>query len=447
MTSTLRTPASAPGRLPVLGHGLQMKRRPAEFLLELQSGEPVVTIALGKRPAYVVNDPTLMRELLRDGDTFVRGGPMTDRFRSMFGNGLGISEGEFHRRQRALIQPAFHRNKVIHYTELMSRTVAGKLDSWRDGQRLAVEKEMDELALSNVVEVVFAGDRRLDRARFMAATTTVLGGLFRRITDVTGVLTRLPTQANRDYDAAAEYLRATIRRVIAEYRAAGTDHGDLLSMMLFARDEDGRPAMSDEQVHDEVMTFFIAGSNTIANTLCWALHHVGADAGVQRRLHAEVDRVLDGRAAGYADVAALEYTRQVLSETLRLRTQGLFNNRVTARDAELGGYLIPAGSDVLYSFHAVHHNPRIYPEPERFDPDRWLPERARALPRGAFMPFATGVHGCIGDQFAWTEMIVSLASIAARWRLEPVPGHEPKPVPAMTMPVDALPMTARLRTR
>lgn len=445
MTGTLRVPAPAPGRLPVLGHGLQMKRRPGEFLLELQSGEPVVSIALGRRTMYVVNDPALIRELLRDGDTFVRGGPMTERFRSLFGNGLGISEGEFHRRQRALIQPAFHRNKIIEYAELMSRMVADRLDSWRDGQRIAVEKEMDELALSNVVEVIFAGDRSLDRARFMAATTTVLNGLFRRITDVTGLLTRLPTPANRRYDAAAAYLRTTIRRVIADYRSAGVDHGDLLSMMLFARGADGRPAMSDAQLHDEVMTFFIAGSNTIANTLCWALHHIGADPEVEERLHAEVDRVLDGRVAGHADLPALEYTRRVLSETLRLRTQGLFNNRVTARDAELGGYLIPAGSDVLYSFHAVHHNPRIYPDPERFDPDRWLPERARKLPRGAFMPFATGVHGCIGDQFAWTEMTICLASIAARWRMEPVPGHQPKPVPAMTMPVDSLPMTPRRR--
>jgi pentalenene oxygenase len=422
-----------------------MKRRPGEFLLSLQSGEAVTTIQLGRELMYVVNDPELIRQVLRDADTFARGGPIIERFRLMFGNGLGISEGECHRRQRALIQPAFHHKRIIHYASLMSGVVASKVNSWQDGQRLAVDKEMDELALANVTQVIFSADAALDRARFMAATGVVLGGLFRRVTDATGVLTRLPTPGNRRFEKAADYLRRTINEVIGDYRAGGVDHGDLLSMMLFARGDDGEQIMTDRQLHDEVMTFFIAGSNTISNTLSWAFHALATHPEIERRLHAEVDEVLAGRPAHYRDVSLLDNTRRVITETLRMRTQALFLSKVTTTATELGGYHIPAGAPVLYSFHALNHNPAIHPDPEKFDPDRWLPERAKSIPRGAFMPFGMGIHGCIGDQFAWTEMIILLATVAALWRLVSVPGHEPRPKLAITMPVDALPMTVHRR--
>jgi cytochrome P450 len=394
---------------------------------------------------YVINDTELMRQILRDPEVFGRGGPIAERFRLMFGNGLGISDGDFHRRQRALIQPAFQHKRIVYYASLMSQLVAAKADSWQDGQQLAVDKEMDELALADVTQVIFAPDTALDRTRFMAATAVMLGGLFRRMTDATGLLTRLPTPGNRRYQASADYLRRAINEVIGKYRASGADHGDLLSMMLLARGDDGEPAMSDQQLHDEVMTFFIAGSTTISNTLSWAFHEIATHPEVENRLHDEVDRVLAGRSAEYPDVSQLEYIKRVITETLRLRTQGLFLSKVTTTETQLGAYHIPAGISVLYSFHALNHNPAIHSDPERFDPDRWLPERAKVIPRGAFMPFGMGVHGCIGEQFSWAEMIISLATIAARWRLVPVPGHQPRPKPAITMPVDALPMTAHRR--
>jgi cytochrome P450 len=445
MTTIARSPATAPGRLPVVGHALQMKRRPGDFLLSLQdSGDAVTIIQLGPKQMYVVNEPGLIRELLRDPETFARGGPITERFRMMFGNGLGISEGEFHRRQRAIIQPAFDHTRIMQYTERMSEVVAQRTAGWPDGGRVAVDKEMDNLALTNVTQVIFSADTAIDIAEFVAATTVLLGGLFRRMTDTIG-LTKLPTPANLRYRAATEYLRRTINQVINDYRASGVDRGDLLSTMLYARTENGEPAMSDQQLHDEVMTFFIAGSNTVSNTLSWALHEIAIHPEVERRLHEEVDRVLAGRPAGYHDVAELDYTRRVITETLRKRTQGLFLSRMTTRDTDLGGYRIPAGTDVLYSFHALNHNPAIHADPERFDPDRWLHERAKAIPRGAFMPFSVGVHGCIGDQFAWVEMIVLLATITARWQLSSVPGHQPKPKLAITMPVDSLPMIAHRR--
>jgi cytochrome P450 len=310
-----------------------------------------------------------------------------------------------------------------------------------------VEREMDELSLTVVTRVVFSDEIDMDRARFMAATAVVLGGLFRRVTDTTGILTRLPTPSNRRYARAAAYLRRTIEEVIQHYRRRGTDQGDLLSMMMSAVDDDGRPAMDDAQLHDEVMTLFIAGSNTISNTLAWALYEVATHPEVESRLHAEVDEVLGGRPPELADLSRLDYTRRVIAETLRVRTQGLFLAKVTTRSVELGGYAIPAGATVIYSFHALNHNPLIHPGPERFDPDRWLPDRAEHIPKGAFMPFAVGVHSCIAEHFAWTEMVITLATIAATWQLVTTPGHVPRPKLAITMPVDALPMTPKRRVQ
>lgn len=445
MTAALRPPGTAPGALPLLGHALRMKRNPGPFLVELQSGDPVTVIRLGRKPMYVVNDPGLMCDVMRRPDVFARGGPITERFRLLFGNGLGISDGEFHRRQRRLIMPAFQHAQLAGYAAVMSRHAEAKADSWHDGQRLAVHEEMDELALANIVRVLVADDVALDRVRFMAAASVVLGGLFRRITDTTGLLTRLPTRANRRYREAEAFLRRTVEAVIGEYLAVGTDRGDLLSKMVFARDEDGRRAMSDEQVRDEVMTFLIAGSNTISNTLSWAFHELGAHPDVERRLHDEVDRVLAGRTAGHEDLVHLDHTRRVVTETLRFRTQGLFQSRVTTADTGLGGYRVPAGAVVLYSAHALNHNPLIHADPGRFDPDRWLAYRDHPRPPGAFLPFGTGVHGCIGERLSWAELVISLATIAARWRLVPVPGHRVRPKPAITMPVNALPMTAHRR--
>jgi len=432
-------PAVAPGGLPVLGHALELKRRPGEFLLALQSGDPVVRLRLGRSPAFVVNDPALIREVLLDPTTFARGGPITERFRQMFGNGLGISDGPLHRRQRAVLAPAFSHAHVAEYAATMTEVADAVVGRWREGEVVHVEKEMDELALAVVTRVVFS-DGIDDPRRFMEATGIVLSGLFRRVTDTTGVLTRMPMRANRRYDAARAYLRQTIDDVISRRREHGHLQGDLLSLMLSAVDEDGRPAMDDTQLHDEVMTLFIAGSNTISNTLAWALYEVATHRNVEARLHAEVDDVLDERPAAFDDLPLLGYTRRVVAETLRVRTQGLFLAKVTTAPAELGGYSIPAGATVVYSFHALNHNPLIHPDPERFDPDRWLPERAERIPKGAFMPFAVGLHGCIAEHFAWTEMEIALATVAARWQLATVPGHVPRPVRAITMPVDALPM-------
>ncbi|MBM7774184.1 pentalenene oxygenase [Actinokineospora baliensis] len=435
------TPAIAPGAVPVLGHALLMKRAPREFLLSLQDTDPVIGIRLGRQTVYVINDPALIRTALRDPDTFGKGGPITERFRAMFGNGLGISDGDLHRRQRALMQPAFSHSRIVGYAALITEEAQRRFGGWRDGERVEVHRELADLALTNLTRAMFAADTGVDADLFREATATVLNGLYLRVMDPTGLLARLPVPANRRYRAAERYLRGVIDGVIATYRAAPVDRGDLLSILVLA--EDG--GMSDAQLHDEVMTIFIAGAESIANTLAWACHEVAAHPEVEAKLCAEADRVLAGRAAAYVDLASLTYTKQVISETLRLRTQGWALSRTTTRETTIGGYAIPANAAIMYSPHALNHNPALHHDPSRFDPDRWSIDNAKALPRGAYIPFGTGNHTCIGEPFALTEMTLTLASIAARWRLEPVPGHTPRPKVALTMPVDALPMVPRRR--
>ncbi|RLK58081.1 pentalenene oxygenase [Actinokineospora cianjurensis] len=439
------TPAIAPGAVPVLGHALLMKRAPREFLLSLQGTDPVIGIRLGRQTVYVINDPGLIRSALRDPDTFGKGGPITERFRAMFGNGLGISDGELHRRQRALMQPAFSHSRIVGYAAQITEQARARFGGWQDGVEVAVHQEMADLALTNLTRAMFAADGgvEVDADRFREATATVLNGLYRRVMDPTGVLARLPTPANRRYRAAESHLRGVIDGVVAAYRAAPEDRGDLLSILMLARD--GQATMSDRQVHDEVMTIFIAGAESIANTLAWACHEVAAHPEVEARLCAEADRVLAGRAAEYIDLASLGYTKQVISETLRLRTQGWALSRTTTRQTTIGGYRIPADAAIMYSPHALNHNPALHRDPGVFNPDRWEVGVARAVPRGAYIPFGTGNHTCIGEPFALTEMTLTLASIASRWRLEPVPGHTPRPKVALTMPVDALPMIPRRR--
>lgn len=445
--TTPRSLTTAPGRLPVLGHGLQMTRRPREFLLSLQYGQSVTTIQLGRKRVYVINDPELVRQVLRDSDTFGKGGPITERLRLWFGNGLGISDGEFHRRQRALMQPAFHHTEIVRHAALMSDVVMETMSTWQDGVRVPVDREMSRLALTNVTKAMFSVDSSVNHARFLAAVAVVLGGVSSRLTDATGLRSKLPTRANRRYSQAAGYLRRTIDQVIDDYRAGDVDNGDLLSMMLHARGDDGAQAMSDRQLHDEVMTIFIAGAESVGNTLAWVFHELAAHPDVERRLHDEVDRVLAGGPAGYDDIAGLEYTKRVLTETLRLRTQGLALSRFTTRECDLGGYRIPAQAPVLFSQYALNHNPAFHPDPERFDPDRWHPDRAKTVPRGAFIPFGMGNHTCIGEPFALTEMIITLATVAARWRLRPAPGHHTRPKSPAVMAVDSLPMIPHRRQR
>jgi cytochrome P450 len=241
-----------------------------------------------------------------------------------------------------------------------------------------------------------------------------------------------PTPHNQRLRAARAQLDATVYRIIAERRQSGEDRGDLLSVLLRTRDQDVGGFMTDQQVRDEAMTLFLAGHETTANALTWTWYLLAQHPDVEARLHAEVDALGHGLPTA-ADLPRLAYTRMVLAESMRLYPPAWGMGRRALADVQIGGYTIPAGSLVLVSPYVTQRDARFFPDPGRFDPERWTTEAQAARPRFAYFPFGGGARQCIGEQFAWTEGILALATISRRWRLRLVPGHPVALHPLITL--------------
>ncbi|MFC4852795.1 cytochrome P450 [Actinophytocola glycyrrhizae] len=412
----------APGRLPLLGHTLPMLLRRYEFTTSLRNHGDVVRVDLGTMPTYVVTNPRLVHELLVTKGPLFRKGALFDRFLPVFGNGLATSNGTFHRGQRRMVQPSFHRDRIAAYTETMARAAADLTSTWRPGQVRVVEEDTQALAVTIVGEALFStemGKRAIEEVR-RSIFIVLKHGMVRALSP--SFVEKLPLRGNREFDAAIERMRAIVLDVVRGWREDGTDRGDLLSMLLLARHPDTGAGMSDRQVHDEVMTLLIGGIETTALALAWACHELARHPEVERRVHAEVDEVLGGRTPTFADVEKLVYVNQVVNEVLRMYPVWFLMRRALA-PVELGDVVLPAGAEVIFSPHALHHDPASFEAPYRFDPGRWSPERAAKVPKGAFVPFGAGTRQCVGNLFARTEIVITLATVAARWRLVPVPGR------------------------
>lgn len=257
----------------------------------------------------------------------------------------------------------------------------------------------------------------------------------------------MPLPANWRLDRKVIRLRAIVQQTTEDYRRAGVDHGDLLSTLLAVRDENTKEGMTNRAIVDQVLTLIVAGTETTSTALAWAFHALGQDPESERRLHAEVDEVLAGRPACLDDVPKLGYTQRVITEALRLYPPAWLLTRRTTAEVELGGHRIAPGTTILFSPYALHRDPDVFPDAERFDPDRWLPERANAVPRGAVLSFGAGKRKCIGDAFAMTEATIILSTLAGRWRLRPIPGVKIKPIPMINLSPGAMPMRVESRHR
>ncbi|SEQ11420.1 Cytochrome P450 [Lentzea xinjiangensis] len=406
----------APHRWPLLGHTPAMLTRRARFTDALHEHGDVVRLDLGPLHAHFVTSASLTHEVLVTQGAKFRKGAMFDKFQPYLGTGLLLSNGEYHLRQRRMMQPAFHRDRMEAYASTMARSAAALAARWRPGEVRVVEDDMQELAVTIVGEALFSaeiGQRAVEEVR-RSIFTVIQQGMVRALSP--GFVEKLPLPGNREFDAAIARMKAVVLQVIESWRADGADHGDVLSMLLLAR-EDG-VGMTDRQTYDEVLTLLTAGIETTAIALAWAFYEVGRDPGIESRLHAEVDAVVGDRPVTFADVASLPYTKKIVQETLR-RYPIWFVMRRTLVDVELGDIALPAGAEVIISPHALHHDARHFPEPHRFSPDRWTPEFAANLHRGAFIPFGGGNRLCLGNLFAQTEIVTTLATIASRWRLVP----------------------------
>jgi pentalenene oxygenase len=433
---------TAAGAWPLLGHAPALYRRPLEFLESLPARGRLVRVLMGPRPVIVVCDSELTDRMLREDHVYDKGGPLFDKARESMGNGLVTCPHADHRRQRRLCQPAFHPARLAGYAQVMAEQIGRLAEDWRPGEPVDLMAALYGLTGRVAVQTMFGADLPLDvQNQALADLRTIVAGTYIRML-VPGWINRLPTPGNRRYDRARARLRSSIGQIAARRRACDQDQAtDLLAALLSAHDdapEAGQPAtgMSDVEVVDQVLTFFMAGTETTASALAWALHLVAGDPRVEARLHAEVDAVLGGRTPVMADLPELPYTARVITETLRLYPPGWFFTRSTAVDCELDGERLAAGTTVAYSPYLIHRLGALYPDPGRFDPDRWDgSDRAPAKPavRGAFIPFAAGRRKCIGEDFAFTEAVLALAALSARWRLRPAPGTRVRPSVGATM--------------
>jgi cytochrome P450 len=438
----------APGAIPVLGHALPLWRHPLRLLENLPPDADLVEIRIGPKRAYLAHQPELAQQLLADSRTFDKGGPLFEKARLLVGDGLVSSAWQPHRRQRRMLQPAFHPSRVPGYIALMGEEVEAELSSWRPGEPLDVSEVMHGLTLKITARTMFAttaGSKAIDEVAY--CMPVIMRGVYKRMMAPIGLMEKLPTPHNRDFERVRVRMRELIGETVAAYRASGAaDTGDLMSILVNTRDEETGEGLSDQEIHDQVMTLLIGGTETTGNTMAWAFHTLATHPEIEERLHAELDSVLDGRVPGFQDLHSLSYTARVITETLRMYPPAWLLTRTTTRETELAGRRLEPGTIVLYSPYALGHNPETYTDPHIFDPDRWLPERAASLPRVANLPFGGGSRKCIGDSLGTAETTITLAGIASRWRLRTVPGTKPgTAVPRASLGTGPLPMVPEPR--
>ncbi len=411
------------------------RRGPLPFFQNLaQQYGDISYFRLGPQEAFFLNHPDYIKDVLvTNHQNFIKGLAL-QRAKRLLGEGLLTSEGEFHRRQRRLAQPAFHRAHIGSYASVMTNYASQTRERWQDGATLDVSEEMMRLTLAIVGKTLFDANVVSD-AQEVGEAMTVVMDMFNIITiPFFELLQKLPLPQLRRFDHAKARLDAIIYRLIEERRCGGEDRGDLLSMLLLAQDTEGDGGqMTDAQLRDEVMTIFLAGHETTANALTWTWYLLSQNTDVETKLHEEIDAVLGTRLPTVENVAQLKYTEMVLAESMRLYPPAWAIGRLALKEFEIAGYVVPARSLVLMSQFVMHRDPRYFRDPLRFDPERWTAAGRDSRPQFSYFPFGGGPRRCIGEGFAWMEGILLLATLAQQWQMRLVPNHPVALKPVITL--------------
>jgi cytochrome P450 len=425
--------------LPLVGNALQFGRDPLGFVRGVQRAYgDVATIHMGRERAMVLFfRPEHVRYILVDGARAFNAGQGRDIMRRFLGDGLLTTDGAFHRRQRRLVQPAFHKRRAEAYARIMVDYARDLLDEWTPGAEVDVARALQELTLRIVVRALFDLDLRAERGDLSAAFSAVIEGqnpTMRRLLPF-----ELPSPARDRALAGAARLDAFVYGLITQRRAEGRDTGDVLSMLLQARDEEdgageaGGAGLTDRQVRDETMTLIAAGHETTASALAWTFYLLSRNPAPRDRLVAELRDVLGGRPPEVDDLPRLPYLDWVVSESMRLYPPAWIVNRTAIEPFELGGYSFPAGTRVAVSQWVTHHLPELWGDPEAFRPERWDPAAGQKPPQGAYFPFGAGPRMCIGMPFAQLEARLVLATLLQRYVPALVPGWPVRPLPRVTL--------------
>jgi cytochrome P450 len=438
--------ADGPRGLPILGNLIDVQKDYLGFMTRIarQYGE-VARYRLGNLTLYQINAPQGIQHILQDKHHNYIKGDYWDSLRQFAGNGLIVSEGIFWLRQRRLMQPAFHRQRIQQYGGFIQQACDALLERWcfyaASHQPVDIGREMAKLTREVITRALFSTQIDEGGNEISEAITRVLEHAnFLFATPFYPSLS-VPTPRNLQVRRAVGQVDGIIYKIIAERRQIGMQSNDLLSLLMEARDETSGEGMSDRQLHDEVLTIYIAGHETTAVALTWCLYLLSQHSEAEKHLRGELDEVLGGRAPTVEDLPSLPYTRQVVEETLRLYPPAWASNRSTLADDEICGYFIPANSIVVFSPYVVHHDPHLWDEPEAFKPERFAAESSAERHRYAYFPFGGGPHQCIGMGFALMEASLALATIIQQYRMELLPGYAVELKPSITLhPKGRMPM-------
>ena len=435
--------ASKPARAPLppgpkgnllLGVMPEFNRDTLAFIARCQDYGPVVRMRFLYLTVYFLYDPDDIEYVLStNAKNFIKSRSLRSPFfQRLVGNGLLTSEGDTWRRQRRLAQPAFHRQRISTYGNVMVEYAQRMISSWRAGEVRDIHRDMMRLTLEIVVKTLFNTDVSNDADRVGRVLSQMVKPFASQATLKWILDNRLPTPAHRRFYRAAKEIDEIVYRIISERRASEYDQGDLLSMLLASQDEDGSQ-MTDQQLRDEVMTLFLAGHETTALTLSWAWYLLALDSDVEKKFHAELEEVLAGKLPTVADLARLKYVEMIAKESMRLYPPAYGLGREAIAECEIGGYRVRPKTQVFMFQWAIHRDPRFFDEPEHFLPERWTVEFTNRLPKYAYFPFGGGPRQCIGNYFAMMEIVLLLATIGQRFRLALVPDHPVTLLPAMSL--------------
>ena len=434
-----------PGGRRVLGHAMEFRRDPLALFQRARAHGDVVRIRFGPFPVYLLNSPDAIRQALVGQARKLEKGISFGRVGQLIGNGLVLSSGEYHHRQRRLMQPAFHRSEIARYMDTMRDVAVPRIEAWPDGGTLALDRELRSITLTVLTRTLLSSDidreaiDEIERLLRVLLAELLPEGIIANIP----ALAWVPTRSNRRFAAASRRLGVLLTGIIEGYREAGADHGDLMSILMHAHDDETGTSMTGRQLRDEATTLVIAGSETTGNTLAWACYLLAQHPEIAERLHQEAGLALsagDAGDAGHETLDRLPFTRAVVTETLRLYSPVWVLPRRAAADVDLGGYQLPAGSRMLFSPYALNRDARLHRDPSRFDPDRWATDYSRTQLRASFFPFGQGIRNCIGEGFAWAESMLLLSAIAARWKLRLADGAAVSPVVSSTLVPSELPI-------
>ncbi|GHO49645.1 cytochrome P450 [Ktedonospora formicarum] len=434
-TSSHHTPIPCLPGLPLFGNVFALRNKRLELLQRIshEFGD-IGAFHFGPSLVPVLNSPEFIRQVLVDQSTvFEKTATVRALGTPVLGNSVFLSEGEEHRRQRRLLAPHFQHSRVGNYAEIMVDCTERLQETWNEGEVIDLADEMMRLTLWIISKVLFDADIFGEERELGKALTYTFRHFASAATNPLRLPQSWPTPQNRRAQQALAYVNATIYRKIEERRQGDNDRGDFLSSLLRAQDEEHADVLSNQQVRNEILSLFVAGHETVATALTWCWYLLSQHPEVYTRMKLEGDRVLAGRLPTVTDLSNLPYTLQVFKEALRLYPSVYAFTRGSTAPVQLGEYYIPKGTSVVISPYTLHRRAKFFPNPERFNPDRFAPQQEHELVRYSYLPFGAGPHICLGMHFALLEGHLLLATLTQRLNFEFVGSEPVEPEPLLTL--------------